>query len=218
MTKACPTDDAPGWESRAEAPLARIADAIADPGWCVTPGFLSPEEVSALRVETEALGAQGAFRPAGIGRGQGLAVNPGVRSDQIHWLDPEPSGPAIRGYLTRLDALRQTLNRELFLGLADFEGHLAVYAPGSFYRRHLDQFHGVERRVLSCILYLNTGWQPADGGALRIYVDSADPERFAEIEPQGGTLVTFLSARFEHEVMPAQRKRLSLTGWFRRRA
>lgn len=218
MTKACPTDDAPGWESRAEAPLARIADAIADPGWCVMPDFLSRPEVSALRAEASALRAQGAFRPAGVGRGQGLAINPEVRSDQIHWVDPEHSGPAIRGYLARLDALRQTLNRELYLGLEDFEGHLAIYPPGSFYCRHLDQFSGVERRILSCILYLNFDWQPADRGALRIYVDPADPERFEEIEPQGGTLVTFFSPRFEHEVMPAGRERLSLTGWFRRRA
>jgi len=148
---------------------------------------------------------------------QGLAVNPEVRSDQILWVDAATSGASIRGYLARLEELRQTLNRELFLGLEDFEGHLAIYPPGSFYRRHLDQFRGVERRTLSCILYLNSDWQPDDGGALRIYVDPSDPERFAEVAPEGGTLVTFLSARFEHEVLPARRERLSLTGWLRRR-
>jgi SM-20-related protein len=30
-------------------------------------------------------------------------------------------------------------------------------------------------------------------------------------------LVTFLSARFIHEVLPARRERYSLTGWLKRR-
>jgi len=38
-----------------------------------------------------------------------------------------------------------------------------------------------------------------------------------QISPEGGTLVAFLSGRFEHEVLPATRERYSLTGWFRRR-
>ncbi len=35
--------------------------------------------------------------------------------------------------------------------------------------------------------------------------------------PQLGTLAVFLSANLPHEVLPATRERLSLTGWFRRR-
>ena len=35
--------------------------------------------------------------------------------------------------------------------------------------------------------------------------------------PQAGTLALFLSADMPHEVLPATRERLSLTGWFRRR-
>ena len=34
--------------------------------------------------------------------------------------------------------------------------------------------------------------------------------------PEGGTLVCFLSDRFHHEVLPARRERLSITGWFTR--
>jgi SM-20-related protein len=36
-------------------------------------------------------------------------------------------------------------------------------------------------------------------------------------EPTGGCLVVFLSGEVPHEVLPATRERLSLTGWFRRR-
>jgi SM-20-related protein len=35
--------------------------------------------------------------------------------------------------------------------------------------------------------------------------------------PQAGSLLLFLSADMPHEVLPASRDRLSLTGWFRRR-
>ena len=56
-----------------------------------------------------------------------------------------------------------------------------------------------------------------DGGQLRIYTDETDENRYQEITPIGGRLVLFLSARFLHEVMPARRERLGVTGWFRTR-
>ncbi|MGH8799863.1 MAG: 2OG-Fe(II) oxygenase, partial [Casimicrobiaceae bacterium] len=39
-----------------------------------------------------------------------------------------------------------------------------------------------------------------------------------DIVPTGGTMVSFLAERFEHQVLPAARDRLAVTGWFRRRA
>lgn len=75
----------------------------------------------------------------------------------------------------------------------------------------------MELRTLTAILYLNPDWQGADGGSLRLYTDPGRPDRYVEIAPRGGTLVAFLSARFEHEVMPAARERLSLACWLRRR-
>ncbi|WP_295456652.1 2OG-Fe(II) oxygenase [uncultured Thiodictyon sp.] len=194
-----------------------IADALAGPGWCVTPFFVSSGEVLSIRAEAAVLRAQGAFKPAGIGRGEDLLVRSEIRSDRVYWLDPAAREGAIGAYMARLEDLRQTLNRDLMLGLFSFEGHLASYPPGSFYRRHLDQFRGVELRTLTAILYLNPDWQPADGGTLRVYTDPDRPDHYETVAPIGGTLVTFLSARFEHEVMPAIRERLSLTGWFKRR-
>ena len=72
-------------------------------------------------------------------------------------------------------------------------------------------------RTVTAILYLNRNWQPEDGGQLRIYTDPNDPEHYEELLPLGGRLVTFLSARFLHEVMPARRERFSITGWFKKR-
>jgi SM-20-related protein len=44
-----------------------------------------------------------------------------------------------------------------------------------------------------------------------------DEDRAYDVQPTGGCLVVFLSGEVPHEVLPATRERLSLTGWFRRR-
>jgi SM-20-related protein len=71
--------------------------------------------------------------------------------------------------------------------------------------------------VVSVVLYLNLDWGEADGGRLRLYLERAGEPPFEDVVPEGGTLAVFLSERFAHEVLPAARERLSLTGWFRRR-
>ena len=117
-------------------------------------------------------------------------------------------------YLNLMESLREALNRGLFLGLEDFECHFALYPPGAFYRKHVDRFRDDDRRMVSVVVYLNEGWLPEDGGQLRMYLDE---ERVHDVQPTGGCLVVFLSGEVPHEVLPANRERLSLTGWFRRR-
>ncbi len=190
-----------------------IADALVEPGWAVTPGFLSPDEAAALLAEGHAL--RDAFHQAGIGRGGEHQVHTAVRGDEVLWLDEATTAPAQRRYLDRMAALQQHLNRALYLGLFAYETHFAVYPPGAFYKRHLDAFHGHRGRTLSCVLYLNPDWTDADGGHLRLYLDGSAPEPYVDVRPEAGTLVTFLSERFEHEVLPATRERASVTGWFK---
>lgn len=195
-------------------PFAQIADALAEHGWCAMPGFVSPLLTGQLATEAMRGWRSGCFRPAGVGRGDDLQLRPEVRNDQVQWLDPADCSGAQRIYLDQLERLRLAINRTLYLGLFEFEGHLAVYPPGSYYRRHLDQFRGIGQRSVTAILYLNHNWREDDGGQLRIYTDPEHPNDCAEVLPVAGTLVTFLSARFPHEVLPAHRDRLSLTGWF----
>jgi SM-20-related protein len=196
----------------------RIALRLAEAGWCVTPDFISPGLVDQLREEAGRIWDSGGFRHAGVGRGTGREVRPEVRTDRVSWLDPQSASIAQRLYLQSLEHLRLAINRELFIGLFDFEGHLAIYPPGSYYRKHRDQFRDIGERTVTCVLYLNRDWIDADGGQLRIYTDPTAPLHHEEILPIGGQLVTFLSARFLHEVLPSRRHRLSLSGWFRRRA
>lgn len=193
----------------------KIIGALADYGWCVEPGFLSEDETAELRVECLDMHAKGAFRAAGVGRGQAL-VRSEVRGDHVLWVDEIMAGRALSSALEKLESLRQAANQSLYLGLFELEAHFAVYPPGSGYQRHLDRFRDDDRRTLTSILYLNEpGWSAEDGGQLQFW---PDPEALPqEILPAGGTLVTFLSDRFWHEVLPANRQRLSLTGWFKRR-
>ncbi|HWQ38978.1 MAG TPA: 2OG-Fe(II) oxygenase [Burkholderiales bacterium] len=190
-----------------------LAEDIATAGYSIRAGFIDEEELAALRAALLSLQAVGRFRPAGVGKSAEVCGT--ERSDRIAWLDPEHASPGVSAVLARFEALRLVLNRRLFLGLFELECHFAHYPPGAFYRRHLDQLRGDSRRALTCVLYLNDAWRAEDGGALRIYLDLEG--RALDVMPQGGRLVCLLSDRFEHEVLPAQRDRWSLTGWFRRR-
>jgi SM-20-related protein len=178
---------------------------------------VAPLLVAQLAREARDLWETGGLRHAGVGRGESGRIRPEMRTDRVKWLDPCQCTGTQRLYLSALEGLRLAINRTLFLGLFEYEGHLAVYPPGSRYLRHLDQFPGVEHRLVTCILYLNQEWSLLDGGQLRIYTDPDDESRFEEILPLEGRLVTFLSARFLHEVMPARRDRLSITGWLKKR-
>ncbi len=195
--------------------MSGILEALAGPGWCVSPGFLALAMVAELRMECRRSFAAGAFHAAGVGGGQ-ARVHPEIRGDHVMWLEPDRAGPALGAVFARFETLRQRVNRDLFLGLFDVELHFAVYPSGNGYQRHLDRFRDDDRRALTVILYLNEDWTDQDGGQLRLWPDADQVP--LEILPAGGTLVTFLSDRFWHEVLPARRERLSLTGWFRRRA
>ena len=194
-------------------PLQSIVDDLADKGWSQQDAFLPDALIAQLASECRARDAAGKLAAAAIGRGDGQAVREGVRGDRIQWLEPGQS-EACDLYLNALDELRRQINRTLFLGLEDSEGHFALYPPGAFYQKHLDRFRDDDRRTVSAVFYLNRDWSAAQGGELRMYLPD---ERTLDLPPLAGRLVVFLSGDFPHEVLPASHERLSLTGWFRRR-
>ena len=194
----------------------RIAGELGEAGWSVCPRFLPGEDVRRLREEAEALWREGSFRAAGTGTGAEAGVRPEIRGDRILWLE-EPFTQDQRRYLDELERLRQAINRTLWLGLLSFEGHFAVYPAGASYKKHLDRLRCAPSRVVSCILYLNEDWSEEDGGQLRLYHGPEEGAAWHDVLPAGGTLALFLSCDVYHEVLPARRERISLTGWFRRR-
>jgi SM-20-related protein len=196
--------------------VSGLVDDLERRGWSVAPGWLSPALVASLAGEVRSERAAGAFRGAGVGRAG--RVETVVRGDEILWLDQASASEAQRVVFGRLERLREALNRELQLGAVELELHFAVYPAGGAYAVHVDRFRDADSRVLSLVLYLNEAWNEADGGALRLYLEAGPEAPFVDVVPYGGTLVVFLSDRFPHEVLPARRERLSLAGWFRRRA
>ena len=187
-----------------------LLDAIVAKGYFIADDFLSPTLTQALRDEVWALEAQG-MAAAGVGRGQQFQLDESIRADKIHWFDG--TSPAQSQFLQQCDELRGEINRQLFMGLYDFEAHFSVYQSGDFYQKHLDAFKGRSNRVLSCVFYLNESWQADWGGELALYDE--DHQLLGDVLPRGGRAIFFLSERFPHEVRVTSKRRLSIAGWFR---
>lgn len=193
-----------------------LLNGIANQGFAVIDNFLQQATIEALAAEARTLHAHGETRLAMTGKPGGEKPD-NMRGDFIHWVDDTHPSAVQQEYLQCMEALRCDLNQSFYLGLFDLEAHFAVYPAGAAYRRHLDQFQDDNKRQVSCVLYLNKDWQAEEGGQLRLYLDETPEPQYVDIQPEGGRLVTFLSARFWHEVLPATRERVSLTGWFRTR-
>ncbi len=202
---ADPTDDL----------LSSIAQQLSDVGYCIIENALPDEISQGLYQRVSSLSAD-EFKRAGIGRSQQHQLDDDYRRDTIHWLENE--SVAETAYLEWMEQLRLSINQQLFMGLFDYESHFSHYAPGTFYKRHLDAFQGKSNRVVTTVFYLNDDWQASSGGKILIYADQQSEQPFKRVLPQMGTLVVFLSDQFPHEVLAAQRDRYSIAGWFRIKA
>lgn len=186
-----------------------VADGLANHGYAVIDHFLNEKEVeSILMLDTFRLGLS-EFKKAGIGQSASKQINESIRGDFIQWIDANTAPQALLPYLSKIKALILFLNQSLFLSLKDFEMHMTVYPTGSYYKRHLDQFKADDHRKLSVICYLNQSWSEEHGGQLRMHFKN----EYKDFLPLAGRLVCFRSDQVEHEVLPATRERLSLTGW-----
>ena len=205
--------------------LETIVTGLRGPGYVVLHDALPEPVLTELLATFDDVNDE--FARAGIGRDDRLQQLDTVRRDRIHWLDADREVTA--WYFRWVESLRLGLNRALFLGLFDYECHLAWYPPGAFYKTHVDAFRGDDNRKVSTVLYLNPQWEPGDGGELVIYEAIGEPEDAVTasadsgtagpveviVTPTFGTMVLFLSEEFPHEVTTADADRHSLAGWFR---
>ena len=192
--------------------------ALGEHGWFVVDGVLGRPASMGIHDAVEALAAAGRLRPAGLSRGTAYRVDEAVRGDCITWVVPEETPPELAPLRGVFVALRDSLNREAYLGLGRMEVQAARYpGGGSAYRRHRDAFPalpgGRPNRRVTAIYYVNPGWRPEDGGALRLHLDAGT----IDVAPVLDRLLVFLSEQVEHEVLPARLPRRAVTAWFRAR-
>ncbi len=185
--------------------------ALAANGWCVIPNLMTSTQTQALANECMAMHAEHLLTPAATGIDRAITL---LRGDSTRWFLSGALSAPQQAFADRVDELRIALSRHLMLGLVDSESQYAVYPAGAGYARHLDQLRRSDARVVSAVFYLNADWQDVEGGALRLYLADASHR---DIYPRAGTLVLFLSAQFEHEVLPATRQRMSIACWMRQR-
>ena len=204
--------------------LTTIIDDLTENGYTICENFLPVQIIQALADKAEKRYIDGEMLVAKTGKNANTQQS-AIRNDSIYWLDESSLNTNTQAYFTKIVALKAALNQSLFMNLHDIETHLAVYPIGGVYLKHLDQFKQTGStltpvRQLSSVLYLNDNWQADEGGELRLHLNDAasnNVSQYIDILPIAGRLVLFLSADFWHEVLPATRNRISLTGWFRSR-
>jgi SM-20-related protein len=148
---------------------------------------------------------------AGIGNAEVKDANQKMRTDKIYWLDKKHGNPFENEFLQHAEDFIERLNNTCYAGINAYEFHYAVYEEGSFYKRHKDQFKNNDHRKFSLITYLNEDWEAADGGQLQVYQN----DTMQQIQPRSQTAVLFKSDETEHEVIRANRSRMSITGWLK---
>jgi len=190
----------------------KIANDLRATGLSIIENAIDPKLIHDLNKRIESL-AEDKFQSAGIGRQVDHEKNAKIRRDKILWLDS--NNDLELGYIQAMDELKNYLNRRLFMGLFSYESHFAHYQAGAFYKKHVDAFKGRANRVLTTVFYLNDDWQAINGGELVIYDPNDHDKELCRVLPNQGTLVTFLSDEFPHEVLPAHTSRYSIAGWFR---
>ncbi|MAT54774.1 MAG: 2OG-Fe(II) oxygenase [Saprospirales bacterium] len=193
-----------------EEQLEQIIDSVINDGYAVFDGFFESGLIACLRNNLLARHEAGLMHPAGVGKHFTFQKNLRVRGDLISWLDEDSDDACERKFFERVGELMRYLNRTCFTALNGCEFHYAFYDEGSFYKRHLDQFHHDSGRKFTMVTYLNDDWNEADGGMLRIYLPDGSTK---EIVPLGGRSVFFRADQLEHEVTVAHRQRYSIAGW-----
>lgn len=84
-----------------------------------------------------------------------------------------------------------------------------------FIKNISDSLTGTRNRIISSVSYLTPHWREEDGGHLVLYDPAAPDREITRILPCAGTLVLFMSEEIPHEVLPPQRARASIAGWYR---
>lgn len=178
-------------------------------GYSYVQGLLNQDELKRINTFFEL--HKGEFQPARVGSRDNRQRIESVRGDYTFWLDPIHPPEDFKQLFAFLNQLRDRINARFYLGLQEYECHLAYYPPGTFYNKHLDRFEKNSSRRLSFIFYLNDEWKDENGGELVLYDQQGNV--IQKIFPMPGSFITFLSDEYPHEVKAGNKERRSFTGW-----
>jgi len=173
--------------------------------------FLSDVLALHLKNNLLKLHEQNHMHAAGTGNTGNIVHDKKTRGDSIYWLDRKHNNVYENVFLDQMDAFVAYLNANCYTGIKSYEFHYTIYQHGSFYKKHTDQFQNDSNRAFSIVSYLNTNWSEQHGGKLCIH--HSDNEQ--HISPTNGKTVFFKSNEIEHEVLPTNADRLSITGWLK---
>ncbi len=188
-----------------------LIDSYLDNKIGIDAAFISERLSNGLQEHIQQLQQDGQMIFAGIGNADIKDAQQTVRGDKIYWLDKKHQNHFEQEFLQLAEDFIDRLNSTCYTGINAYEFHYAVYEEGSFYKRHKDQFKNDSNRKYSLISYLNNNWQEEDGGELMVYQD----EGTQKISPHAQTAVFFKSDEMEHEVIKANRQRMSISGWLK---
>ena len=224
-------------------------------GYVVLEDWLPKDLVKELRLDIQNLRSKGKFNVAKIGQDSTNTLNTDIRIAETCFLgesklkDVSSSSGNGNGNDSRpqlysvLEHMRSDLSANAILDQNDGNGELikaaaaldaslsellyAYYPMGGFYRRHTDAVFGSASvlRSYSFLIYLNNEWTEADGGCLRLHLDSGigkdflpegEEPNYVDVDPKGGTLVLFRSEQVPHEVLDTKAERMAIVGWYNR--
>jgi SM-20-related protein len=195
-----------------EQPFDILIDSFLADNVGIADNFLSVALAAHLKNNLVELYRDKQMQSAGTGNDVLVTHDKLYRSDKIYWLDREHNDTHENHFFDLMDKFVAYLNRTCYTGITGYEFHYALYEAGSFYKKHIDQFKNNGSRQYSMIMYLNVDWTAADGGELCIH----HADSMQRISPNNGKSVFFKSSDLEHEVLLANKARMSITGWLKR--
>lgn len=149
--------------------------------------FLSESLAGHLKENLVKLYAEKQLQSAGTGNKPRVEHDKLFRSDIIYWLDRKHENVHENSFFDLMDAFVSYLNETCFTGINSYEFHYTLYEPGTFYKKHIDQFRNNDSRQYSMIMYLNDDWKTGDGGELSIH----HQEGVQQILPVNGRSIFF---------------------------
>jgi SM-20-related protein len=199
-------------QGNSESDFETIIDSYIKTKVGISDSFLDSVLAGHLKNNILQLHQQKMLEGATTGNEEGRVQNTQIRGDAIYWLDRKHNDIYENKFFDRMDAFVAYLNNSCYTGITSYEFHYTLYEPGTFYKRHKDQFKNNSSRQFSIISYLNEDWTLKDGGELLIQL----PDGEQSIAPTNGKTVFFKSNELEHEVLNTTKNRMSITGWLKK--